>query len=198
MERWEQSRTVAEEIGWDLTNRWRWPKQRRHLVGRLARRNAQGRRGGRPDPAGQSLLGALTPAANIGPGRYSQEWLSRHWIDVDRAYHYRRAGIGHSRRTWKLSGSPEEDQDRPGPPEVFGRLFRSHCKNDLVELRPCAPESPEPAPPEPRRAWRAEGRPAAPDRTADSTPSPGSGGPKTGPLSAALVQYMPPDRGTSR
>ena len=40
-------------------------------------------------------------------------------------------------------------------------------------------------------------RPAAPDRAADSTPAPGSGGPKSGPLSAALVQYMPPDRGMS-
>ena len=35
------------------------------------------------------MLGSLIPAAELAPGRYSRERLSRHWIDVGRAYYYR-------------------------------------------------------------------------------------------------------------
>ena len=69
------------------------------------------------------------------PGRYSRERLSRHWIDVGRAYHYR------ADRDRALSSileaeriAPHKTRINPAAREVVSHLLRSRRKNDLVEL----------------------------------------------------------------
>ena len=89
-ERWERAWVIGEEIGWDLNEPlafgpsnvaiWSVALPVEMLDGAEAVRRAQ-----QVNP----VLGALVPAATIAPGRYSRERLSRHWIDVGRAYHYR-------------------------------------------------------------------------------------------------------------
>ena len=81
------------------------------------------------------FLGTLIPAATIGPGRYSRERLSRHWIDVGRAYHYRAdrdralTAILQAERI-----APQKTRINPAAREVVSHLLRSRRKNDLVEL----------------------------------------------------------------
>ena len=134
--RWERARTVADEIGRDLNEPlafgpsnvaiWSVALPVEMLHGAEA-----------VDRAGQvnPFLGTLIPAATIGPGRYSRERLSRHWIDVGRAYYYRAdrdralTAILQAERI-----APQKTRINPAAREVVSHLLRSRRKNDLVEL----------------------------------------------------------------
>ncbi len=135
-ERWERARTVAEEIGRDLNEPlafgpsnvaiWSVALPVEMLNGAEAVNRAR-----LVNPS----LGALIPAATIGPGRYSRERLSRHWIDVGRAYHYRAdrdralAAILQAERI-----APQKTRINPAAREVVSHLLRSRRKSNLVEL----------------------------------------------------------------
>jgi transcriptional regulator with XRE-family HTH domain len=134
--RWERARTMADEIGRDLNEPlafgpsnvaiWSVALPVEMLHGAEA-----------VDRAGQvnPFLGTLIPAATIGPGRYSRERLSRHWIDVGRAYYYRAdrdralTAILQAERI-----APQKTRINPAAREVVSHLLRSRRKNDLVEL----------------------------------------------------------------
>jgi transcriptional regulator with XRE-family HTH domain len=135
-QRWERARAVAEEIGRDLneplafgpSNVAIWsvalPVEMFHGTEAVSRARMV-----------NPVLSALIPAATIGPGRYSRERLSRHWIDVGRAYHYRAdrdralAAILQAERI-----APHKTRINPAAREVISHLLRSRRKNDLVEL----------------------------------------------------------------
>ena len=133
-ERWERAWVIGEEIGWDLNEPlafgpsnvaiWSVALPVEMLDGAEAVRRAQ-----QVNP----VLGALVPAATIAPGRYSRERLSRHWIDVGRAYHYR-ADRGRALEFDPGSGTDRaaEDPDQPGGPgsqldSVAARFSVSVC-----------------------------------------------------------------------
>ena len=135
-ERWERAHTIGEEIGRDLNEPlafgpsnvaiWSVALPVERLDGAEAVTRAR-----QVNP----MLGALVPAATIAPGRYSRERLSRHWIDVGRAYHYR------ADRDRALSSlleaeriAPQKTRINPAAREVVSHLLRSRRKNDLVEL----------------------------------------------------------------
>jgi hypothetical protein len=135
-QRWEWARTVAEDIGRDLNEPlafgpsnvaiWSVALPVEMLNGAEAVNRAQ---------LVNPLLSTLTPAATIGPGRYSRERLSRHWIDVGRAYHYRAdrdralAAILEAERI-----APHKTRINPAAREVVSHLLRTRRKYDLVEL----------------------------------------------------------------
>jgi hypothetical protein len=81
------------------------------------------------------VLSTLMPAATIANGRYSRERLSRHWIDVGRAYHYR---ADHDRALSSILEAeriaPHKTRINPAAREVVSHLLRARRKNDLVEL----------------------------------------------------------------
>ena len=135
-ERWERARVIGEEIGRDLNEPlafgpsnvaiWSVALPVEMLDGPEAVRRAR-----QVNP----VLGSLIPAATVAPGRYSRERLSRHWIDVGRAYHYR------ADRDRALSPileaeriAPHKTRINPAAREVVSHLLRSRRKNDLVEL----------------------------------------------------------------
>jgi transcriptional regulator with XRE-family HTH domain len=80
-------------------------------------------------------LAKLTPAASAAKGRYSAERLSRHWIDVGRAYHYR------AERDWALTAilkaeqiAPQKTRINPAAREVVSHMLRTRRKTELIEL----------------------------------------------------------------
>ena len=134
-ERWGRARVIGEEIGRDLNEPLALARQRGYLVGRAAGRDVDGAEAVRRALQVNRVLGSLIPAATIAPGRYSRERLSRHWIDVGRAYHYR------ADRDRALSSileaeriAPHKTRINPAAREVVSHLLRSRRKNDLVEL----------------------------------------------------------------
>jgi hypothetical protein len=81
------------------------------------------------------VLSRLAPAATIGNGRYSRERLSRHWIDVGRAYHYRAdrsSAIGSILHAERIA--PHKTRINPAAREVVSHLLRARRTNELVEL----------------------------------------------------------------
>lgn len=134
--RWERARVVGEEIGRDLNEPlafgpanvsiWSVALPVEMLDGAEAVRRAR-----QVNP----LLGSLVPAATIAPGRYSRERLSRHWIDVGRAYHYRAdrdRALDSILQAERIA--PQKARINPAAREVVSHLLRSRRKNDLVEL----------------------------------------------------------------
>ena len=80
-------------------------------------------------------LGKLTPAASISKGRYSAERLSRHWIDVARAYYYRAdrdQALVSLLRAERIA--PQKTRINPAAREIVGHMLRTRRKTDLVEL----------------------------------------------------------------
>jgi transcriptional regulator with XRE-family HTH domain len=135
-ERWDRAHTVAAEIGRDLneplafgpSNVAIWSVA---LPVEMLDSSAAVTRAGQVNP----VLSRLAPAATIGNGRYSRERLSRHWVDVGRAYHYRAdssraiGSILHAERI-----APHKTRINPAAREVVSRLLRAHRTNELVEL----------------------------------------------------------------
>ena len=144
--RWERARTVADEIGRDLNEPlefgpsnvaiWSVALPVEMLHGAEAVNRA-----GQVNP----FLGTLIPAATIGPGRYSRERLSRHWIDVGRAYYYR-ADRDRALTAHPASGADRaaEDQDQPGRPGKSSATCSAPAARTTSSNWPCAWASPEP------------------------------------------------------
>jgi transcriptional regulator with XRE-family HTH domain len=81
------------------------------------------------------VLGTLAPAASIAKGRYSAERLSRHWIDVGRAYHHRADRDRALTAILKAEQiAPHKTRINPAAREVVSHMLRTRRKNDLVEL----------------------------------------------------------------
>src|SRR6266567_116885 len=135
-QRWERAYAAGEEIGRDLNEPlafgpsnvaiWSVALPVEMLEGAEAVARAR-----QVNP----VLSSLVPAATIAKGRYSRERLSRHWIDVARAYHYR------ADRDRALSSilqaeriAPHKTRINPAAREVVSHLLRARRKNDLVEL----------------------------------------------------------------
>ncbi|HUY49062.1 MAG TPA: helix-turn-helix transcriptional regulator [Streptosporangiaceae bacterium] len=135
-QRWERAYAVGEELGRDLNEPlafgpsnvaiWSVALPVEMLDGAEAVARAR-----QVNP----VLGALVPAATIAKGRYSRERLSRHWIDVGRAYHYR-ADRDHALSSILQAEriAPHKTRINPAAREVVSHLLRSRGKNDLVEL----------------------------------------------------------------
>jgi hypothetical protein len=80
-------------------------------------------------------LDGFIPAATIAQGRYSRERLSRHWIDVGRAYHYRAdrdRALDSILKAERIA--PQKTRINPAAREVVSHLLRARRKNQLVEL----------------------------------------------------------------
>jgi len=135
-ERWERAHAIGEQIGQDRNEPlafgpsnvaiWSVALPVEMLDGAAAVTRAR---------LVNPVLSALVPAATIARGRYSRERLSRHWIDVGRAYHYR------ADRDRALSSileaeriAPQKTRINPAAREVVRHLLRARRKNDLVEL----------------------------------------------------------------
>lgn len=135
-ERWERANAIGDQIGCDLNEPlafgpsnvaiWSVALPVEMLDGATAVSRAV--------PAGPAL-DALIPAATIARGRYSRERLSRHWIDVGRAYHYRADGDRALDSILKAERiAPQKTRINPAAREVVGHLLRARRKNQLVEL----------------------------------------------------------------
>lgn len=135
-ERWERAQAIGEQIGRDLNEPlafgpsnvaiWSVALPVEMLDGAAAVRRAV-----ITGPA----LDALIPAATIAKGRYSRERLSRHWIDVGRAYHYRADGDRALDSILKAERiAPQKTRINPAAREVVSHLLRARRKNQLVEL----------------------------------------------------------------
>jgi transcriptional regulator with XRE-family HTH domain len=80
-------------------------------------------------------LGKLAPAASVATGRYSAERLSRHWIDVGRAYHYRADRDRALAAILKAEQiAPQKTRINPAAREVVSHMLRTRRKTELVEL----------------------------------------------------------------
>lgn len=80
-------------------------------------------------------LEKLTPAGSAARGRYSAERLSRHWIDVGRAYHYRAdrdRALGAILEAEQIA--PQKTRINPAAREVVGHMLRTRRKTELVAL----------------------------------------------------------------
>jgi transcriptional regulator with XRE-family HTH domain len=135
-ERWERAQVVGEQIGHDLNEPlafgpsnvaiWSVALPVEMLDGAAAVARAK-----RVNPT----LDALIPAATIARGRYSRERLSRHWIDVGRACHYRADSDRALDAILKAERiAPQKTRINPSAREVVSHLLRARRKTQLVEL----------------------------------------------------------------
>jgi transcriptional regulator with XRE-family HTH domain len=135
-ERWRQAETIAGEIGRDReeplafgpSNVAIWsvalPVEMLDAVTAVQRAETV-----------NPVLSRLVPAAWISKGQYSAERLSRHWIDVGRAYHYR-ADRGKALAAILKAEqiAPQKTRINPAAREVVSHMLRTHRKTELVEL----------------------------------------------------------------
>jgi hypothetical protein len=134
--RWQRAHAVGEQIGHDLNEPlafgpsnvaiWSVALPVEMLDGAAAVARAK-----QVNPT----LGALIPAATIARGRYSRERLSRHWIDVGRAHHYRADPDRALEAILKAERiAPQKTRINPSAREVVSHLLRTRRKSPLVEL----------------------------------------------------------------
>lgn len=135
-ERWERVHAIGEQIGHDRSEPlafgpsnvaiWSVALPVEMLDGAAAVTRAK-----RVNPT----PGALIPAATIARGHYSRERLSRHWIDVGRAYHYRADPDRALDAILKAERmAPQKTRINPSAREVVSHLLRARRKTQLVEL----------------------------------------------------------------
>ena len=135
-ERWERAHAIGEQIGHDLNEPlafgpsnvaiWSVALPVEMLDGAAAVARAK-----QVNPT----LDALIPAATIARGRYSRERLSRHWIDVGRAYHYRADPDRALDAILKAERiAPQKTRINPSAREVVSHLLRTRRRTQLVEL----------------------------------------------------------------
>jgi transcriptional regulator with XRE-family HTH domain len=75
------------------------------------------------------VLGVLVPAPAVGKGRYSAERLSRHWIDVGRAYYYRADRDRALTSILKAERiAPQKTRINPAAREVVSHMLRTRAR----------------------------------------------------------------------